>query len=835
MRPLRLLSTALGVVTLSGAGLVMSAPASAAKPAPAPKAALAPKAAASSAAPTTPSAAICADHSVLDGPATAPLGAVRVNPGTDLYATAQANPPGTTFWLAPGTHTLGNDQFSQVVPKDGDTFVGAPGAILDGRGLNRYAFTQTATGVTIRYLTIQNFVSPNNESVVNHDSGPNWTVEYTTIRNNKGAGVAMGTNNVIRYSCLTNNGQYGFTAFRPGTVNLTFDHNEVSYNDADDIETSDPYCGCSGGGKFFDVRQAVVTANWVHHNKAQGLFADTNAVGFLFEGNYINDNTSEGLVYETSYNAYIHNNTLVRNALRKGAIFAARNDSFPVTAIYLQESGGDARVNNGIYSTLEVSGNHLVDNWGGVTIWENADRFCNTVGSTAAGFCPIAGVATVAKCTAPTISTAPYYDDCRWKAQNISVHDNDFILDKSAINCSNNCGQQGLFSNAGSSPSWSPYQGNVIQQAVTYHQNNHFSHNSYVGNWLFDSYSPGNGLSFAQWQASPSLQDLDSTSASGLVNDLDANTATLEGSLGQWAPWFSATPSQSTQAAHAGTHALKVDVTAPWGWGIQTRNWPGFATSPGAKTISFWGLAGSGSNLGATMYVHWRNASGAYIQTDQISIASLNATTWLQAGANVVAPSGTAWVSLEFTSSSGVAGNSLDLDDIFVGSGSTPPPPPPPPPPPSTNLLDADTAGLESSIGHWEPWFSVNCSRSTTAAHSGTHSLRVDVTAPWGWGVQLDNAPGFAAAAGPKTIGFWALAGAGSPLAATMTVHWRNSSGVDVQVDTVGIASLSASWQQATANVTAPAGTAKVSIEVSNSKGVPGNVIYLDDLMVANA
>ena len=35
---------------------------------------------------------------------------------------------------------------------------------------------------------------------------------------------------------------------------------------------------------------AIVTDNWVHHNHGPGLWADTNNVGFLFQGNYISDN-----------------------------------------------------------------------------------------------------------------------------------------------------------------------------------------------------------------------------------------------------------------------------------------------------------------------------------------------------------------------------------------------------------------------------------------------------------------------------------------------------------------------------------------------------------------
>src|SRR3712207_6401792 len=60
-----------------------------------------------------------------------PSGAVIVDPGVDgdLPAKTAAHPAGTTFWLRPGTHTLGNDEFGQVSPKDGDVYLGAPGAV----------------------------------------------------------------------------------------------------------------------------------------------------------------------------------------------------------------------------------------------------------------------------------------------------------------------------------------------------------------------------------------------------------------------------------------------------------------------------------------------------------------------------------------------------------------------------------------------------------------------------------------------------------------------------------------------------------------------------------
>ena len=112
-------------------------------------------------------------------------------------------------------HTLGSGEYGQIVPGDDSTYIGGPGAIIDGQGRNRYAFTQRARDVTIKHLTIRNFVAPMNEGTVNHDSGVGWTMEYNTVVNNGGAGIFVGAGNVASYNCLKDNGQYGFQAYGP--------------------------------------------------------------------------------------------------------------------------------------------------------------------------------------------------------------------------------------------------------------------------------------------------------------------------------------------------------------------------------------------------------------------------------------------------------------------------------------------------------------------------------------------------------------------------------------------------------------------------------------------
>ena len=130
-----------------------------------------------------------------------PRGAVAIPPGDDSGSDWTIRPH-TTYWFAPGTHTLGTGQYSQIVPADGDAFIGAPGAILDGRGDNHYAFAGAASNVTIKYLTIQDFgngssaTTPSGanggQGVVNNGSGHGWVMKYLTVQHNAGAGRFCG-------------------------------------------------------------------------------------------------------------------------------------------------------------------------------------------------------------------------------------------------------------------------------------------------------------------------------------------------------------------------------------------------------------------------------------------------------------------------------------------------------------------------------------------------------------------------------------------------------------------------------------------------------------------
>jgi Right handed beta helix region len=473
----------------------------------------APTVAAGPHAPTTPPAQVCGSKAVLDGPATAPNGAITVPAGDNAGFNFRV--PGTTYWFAPGIHTLGSGAYSNIDPASHDTYIGAPGAILDGEHENNSAFDDTSDHVVIEYLTVRNFGTwggDQQEGVVNHDSGQYWTISHSTIIDNAGAGVMLGSDDKLTWNCLQDNQQYGFNAYsNAGQItNIVLDHNEIVGNDTYNYEAKEDGCGCSGGGKFWNVVNAAVTNNWVVDNKSVGLWADTDNAGFEFVGNFIQNNQEIGLQYEISYNAIIEYNTFKQNGVSGGPA----NGGFPTSAIYISESGSDSRVKSN-YRTQPflIEHNDFLDNWGGVILWENSNRFCGSPDNSSSGYCTVVDPnATLKTCaTSSLIRVQPYLSDCRWRTQNVLVAYNEFSFTPAAVGkkcaASTGCGYNGVFSEYGSDPSWSPFHGDIVPGDITFHQNNKFEDNAYVGPWCFMGWQLGTAVDWAQWRAPANMSD----------------------------------------------------------------------------------------------------------------------------------------------------------------------------------------------------------------------------------------------------------------------------------------------------------------------------------------
>jgi hypothetical protein len=466
-------------------------------------------------APFTPPAPMCGSSRLLAGPTKAPKGAVVVRPSEHLANVVNAHRAGTTFWLKPGVYTLGTGQYDQVDPKENDTIMGSGGVVIDGQRDNHVAFGGKATGVTLQYLEIRNFgtsiLDNQSQGVVNHDAGHSWTMDHLYVHGDGGAGIFVGSGDTISNSCLSHNGQYGFSVYEPhGVSNIRIIHNEITGNNTANWEKREPGCGCAGGAKFWETRNATVISNWVHNNTGVGLWADTDNTGFLFEHNFIGRNTDVGIEYEISYNAEFIGNTFVRNAVTDGP-----GVGFPQPALYVSESGSDPRAGSRFGSQFLISHNRFVNNFSGVILWENANRFESSPDNSSSTARTLVNPAATLSACRTDIDRAPYINDCRWKTQNVLVTHNKFVFDPKVLpsSCTVNagCGFNGIFSEWGTDPSWSPFQGQVVENHITYSQNNHFTDNSYVGPWHFMKHELGNDMGWKAWRAKPSVLDKAST------------------------------------------------------------------------------------------------------------------------------------------------------------------------------------------------------------------------------------------------------------------------------------------------------------------------------------
>jgi parallel beta-helix repeat protein len=238
---------------------------------------------------------------------------VDVYPGDDLSAMAYEWPAGTVF-MVHGVHSG-----AEVEPQDGQIFVGASGAVLDGGGSAAFAFSGSADDVVIQGLEITNYDTPVQYGTV-YVSGSGWLIESNNIHDSSGAGVSVrdgngvAYNNVIRNNKIHHNHQLGLAV--TGTEGTIIDGNEIAYSNwLDEYD----WGWEAGGTKFWETSNLIVRGNWSHHNVGPGLWTDTDNVGTVYEGNVVEDNTANGIFHEVSGSATIRNNVLRRNGFEHAA------------------------------------------------------------------------------------------------------------------------------------------------------------------------------------------------------------------------------------------------------------------------------------------------------------------------------------------------------------------------------------------------------------------------------------------------------------------------------------------------------------------------------------
>ncbi len=171
-----------------------------------------------------------------------------------------------------------------------------------------YAFGGSATGVTIRNLTIEKYANAAQVAAVNYGGGSAWTIESNEVRDNHGVGIGISANGVMRGNKVHHQGQMGIKA---GGSNGLIEGNEIAYNNTAFFGAG--HYAETGGSKFVNTNGLVVRNNFVHHNRGPGLWTDINNINCLYEGNRVEDNEWRGIFHEISFACVIRNNIVRRN------------------------------------------------------------------------------------------------------------------------------------------------------------------------------------------------------------------------------------------------------------------------------------------------------------------------------------------------------------------------------------------------------------------------------------------------------------------------------------------------------------------------------------------
>jgi hypothetical protein len=375
------------------------------------------------------------------------------------------------IYFEPGDHT----GLPGIVPGDSSVYLGGylPGngeATIDNGGQPGNTFISDASRVTVEYLTIDNFDgTPSEDSfggaIVDEYGGYGWTVNYDTVGPNgdalgspdTGYGIGVGSASQYEHDCVTRNGEGGFnngtataTLQDPapwgGPADYTVEQDEVSDNA---IATCQVAWGCkpgvwgdpdgvAAGIKVFWSLNGTIDHNYIHDNYGDGVWPDTNNSGLDISHNYISDNLESAIDYEASYNANISHNVVTGNGWNpKGTSewagwpngYQTSNGGgpdFADGAIYIDNSGGASDVRSGstrYLGKLNVTGNVLTNNFGGIVAFQDRNRFCGEGPDGGQGTCTVNGDYSGGKTTGSPYYEQPtsYADDATATAGSVSL------------------------------------------------------------------------------------------------------------------------------------------------------------------------------------------------------------------------------------------------------------------------------------------------------------------------------------------------------------------------------------------------------------------------------
>jgi parallel beta-helix repeat protein len=165
-----------------------------------------------------------------------------------------------------------------------------------------YAFTGSATSVTISNLIIEKYATLAGSGAVDGSAGSlYWNVEGNEIRHNHGMGVRSGNGMWIHGNKLHDNGQLGLGG---GGSNISVQSNQIYLNNYAGYD----YGWEAGGAKFAWVQNLSVQYNYSHDNQGPGFWTDLDSQNVLYQENEASNNKVAGILHEISYQANITGN-----------------------------------------------------------------------------------------------------------------------------------------------------------------------------------------------------------------------------------------------------------------------------------------------------------------------------------------------------------------------------------------------------------------------------------------------------------------------------------------------------------------------------------------------
>jgi parallel beta-helix repeat protein len=236
-------------------------------------------------------------------------GGTRLSPGDDLQAAVDAAPAGTMFIIRQGVHRR-----QTIKPKDGMSFVGEAGAVLDGEGMTPRAFRgQTVRGVTIRGLRITGYAPPANSAALDGIDSVGWSIEDNEIDHNGTAGtrafgLRLGDDMVVRGNRIHHNAWVGLAGYEADRV--VVERNEIYANPPAVVNDT---IGEAANVKLVTCGNVSVRDNYVHDGPMIGMWFDTMKPDNTIEGNRVVNHGGTGIWYEVSYRATLSRN-VVENA-----------------------------------------------------------------------------------------------------------------------------------------------------------------------------------------------------------------------------------------------------------------------------------------------------------------------------------------------------------------------------------------------------------------------------------------------------------------------------------------------------------------------------------------